>query len=100
MAALTSRMAQHGYQATFIRGGTSKGVFFRHDALPESLEARDRIFIHALGSPDAYGRQLNGMGGGVSSLSKAVIVGVSSVAGADVDDTVSLGDELALSALA
>ncbi len=87
MAALTSRMAQQGYQATFIRGGTSKGVFFRHDALPESLEARDRIFIHALGSPDAYGRQLNGMGGGVSSLSKAVIVGVSSVAGADVDYT-------------
>ncbi len=87
MAALTSRMAQQGYQATFIRGGTSKGVFFRHDALPESLEERDRIFIHALGSPDAYGRQLNGMGGGVSSLSKAVIVGVSSVAGADVDYT-------------
>ncbi|MEX0694857.1 MAG: PrpF domain-containing protein [Rhodospirillales bacterium] len=80
-------MTQQAYPATFIRGGTSKGVFFRHDALPEDRAARDRIFIHALGSPDAYGRQLNGMGGGVSSLSKAVIVGPSSVAEADVDYT-------------
>ncbi|MDP4796019.1 MAG: PrpF family protein [Rhodospirillales bacterium] len=80
-------MAQKGYPATFIRGGTSKGVFFRHDALPEDRGSRDEIFIHALGSPDAYGRQLNGMGGGVSSVSKAVIVGLSSVEGADVDYT-------------
>lgn len=70
-----------------MRGGTSKGVFFRHDALPSDLAARDEIFIHALGSPDLYGRQLNGMGGGVSSVSKAVIVGPPSVADADVDYT-------------
>jgi len=80
-------MAQQGYSATFMRGGSSKGVFFRHDSLPNDIAARDRIFLHALGSPDAYGRQLNGMGGGVSSLSKAVIVGPSSVDGADVDYT-------------
>jgi len=80
-------MAQKGYPATFIRGGTSKGVFFRHDALPEDRARRDEIFLHALGSPDAYGRQLNGMGGGVSSVSKAVVVGLSSVEGADVDYT-------------
>ncbi|MBO6519658.1 MAG: PrpF family protein [Rhodospirillales bacterium] len=80
-------MPQQGYSAIFMRGGTSKGVFFRHDSLPDDIEARDRIFLHALGSPDAYGRQLNGMGGGVSSVSKAVIVGPSSVEGADVDYT-------------
>lgn len=80
-------MPQSGYQAVFMRGGTSKGVFFRHDALPADPAARDAIFVHALGSPDAYGRQLNGMGGGVSSVSKAVIVGPSSVDGADVDYT-------------
>ena len=70
-----------------MRGGTSKGVFFRYDTLPGDREARDRIFVHALGSPDPYGRQLNGMGGGVSSVSKAVIAGPSSVDGADVDYT-------------
>ena len=80
-------MSQYGYNAVFMRGGTSKGVFFRHDDLPAELAARDEIFIHALGSPDAYGRQLNGMGGGVSSVSKAVIVGPPSVAEADVDYT-------------
>lgn len=80
-------MPQQGYSAIFMRGGTSKGVFFRYDTLPGDREARDRIFVHALGSPDPYGRQLNGMGGGVSSVSKAVIVGPSSVDGADVDYT-------------
>jgi 2-methylaconitate cis-trans-isomerase PrpF len=80
-------MSQYGYNAVFMRGGTSKGVFFRQDDLPAELAARDEIFVHALGSPDAYGRQLNGMGGGVSSVSKAVIVGPTSVAEADVDYT-------------
>lgn len=70
-----------------MRGGTSKGVFFRYDDLPDDLAERDQIFVHALGSPDPYGRQLNGMGGGVSSLSKAVIVGPSTKDGADVDYT-------------
>ncbi len=80
-------MAQRSFDAVFMRGGTSKGVFFRHDALPDDPVARDRIFVEALGSPDPYGRQLNGMGGGVSSVSKAVIVGPASVPGADVDYT-------------
>lgn len=80
-------MSQYGYNAVFMRGGTSKGVFFRHDALPSDQAVRDEIFVHALGSPDPYGRQLNGMGGGVSSVSKAVIVGPPSVADADVDYT-------------
>ncbi len=80
-------MPQRGYPAVFMRGGTSKGVFFRHDTLPADAHARDRIFVEALGSPDPYGRQLNGMGGGVSSVSKAVIVGPASVPGADVDYT-------------
>lgn len=80
-------MNQRAYNAVFMRGGTSKGVFFRHDELPEDLAARDEIFVHAIGSPDPYGRQLNGMGGGVSSLSKAVIVGPPTKEGADVDYT-------------
>lgn len=78
---------QRAYNAVFMRGGTSKGVFFRHDELPDDLAARNEIFVHAIGSPDPYGRQLNGMGGGVSSLSKAVIVGPSTKDGADVDYT-------------
>ena len=80
-------MTQRAFNAVFMRGGTSKGVFFRFDDLPDDLAARDQIFVHALGSPDPYGRQLNGMGGGVSSLSKAVIVGPSTKDGADVDYT-------------
>lgn len=80
-------MTQRAFDAVFMRGGTSKGVFFRHDALPDNPAERDQIFLHALGSPDAYGRQLNGMGGGVSSVSKAVIVGPPSKDGADVDYT-------------
>lgn len=80
-------MNQRAYNAVFMRGGTSKGVFFRFDELPDDLTERDEIFVHALGSPDPYGRQLNGMGGGVSSLSKAVIVGPPTKDGADVDYT-------------
>ena len=80
-------MTQKAYNAIFMRGGTSKGVFFRFDELPDDLVERDQIFVHALGSPDPYGRQLNGMGGGVSSLSKAVIVGPPTKDGADVDYT-------------
>lgn len=80
-------MAQRALDAVFMRGGTSKGVFFRYDVLPDDPEQRDQIFLHALGSPDGYGRQLNGMGGGVSSVSKAVIVGPPTKDGADVDYT-------------
>ncbi len=60
--------------AVFMRGGTSKGVFFRSQDLPDSQAQRDAIFAAALGSPDPYGRQLDGLGGGSSSLSKVMIV--------------------------
>jgi 2-methylaconitate cis-trans-isomerase PrpF len=71
----------------FMRGGTSKGVFFHARDLPDDPAARDRIFLAVLGSPDPYKRQLDGMGGGISSLSKAVIIGPPSRDDADVDYT-------------
>lgn len=74
-------------QAVFVRGGTSKGVFFHERDLPADPAARDEIILNVLGSPDPYQRQLNGMGGGISSLSKAVIIDKSRHSGADVDYT-------------
>ncbi|MEM7744715.1 MAG: PrpF domain-containing protein [Pseudomonadota bacterium] len=74
---------QIGIPATFMRGGTSKGLFFRWEAL-DGLD-RDRFLCAALGSPDDYGRQLDGMGGGISSLSKAMMVRRSDREGIDVD---------------
>ena len=74
-------------RAAFYRGGTSKAVVFNGADLPTDQAVRDRIFLHVLGSPDPYGRQLNGMGGGLSSLSKVVIVEPSSRDDADVDYT-------------
>ncbi|PWR18254.1 2-methylaconitate cis-trans isomerase PrpF [Zavarzinia compransoris] len=75
--------------ATYMRGGTSKGVFFRLDDLPEACRtpgpARDRLFLRAIGSPDPYGKQTDGMGGATSSTSKAVILSKSSRPGHDVD---------------
>ncbi len=65
-------MARLKIPAVFIRGGTSKGVFFHERDLPVDAAKRDRVILCALGSPDPYRRQLNGMGGGLSSLSKAV----------------------------
>ncbi|MDB5453806.1 MAG: hypothetical protein JWO33_2384, partial [Caulobacteraceae bacterium] len=73
--------------AVFVRGGTSKGVFFHERDLPVDRAARDSLFLAVLGSPDPYGRQLDGMGGGISSLSKAVIIGPPSRPDADVDYT-------------
>ncbi|GBE87907.1 Aconitate-delta-isomerase 1 [Sparassis crispa] len=65
--------------ATFLRGGTSKGIYLNRADLPEDRTQWDRIFLGIMGSPDAeYGRQLNGMGGGVSSLSKICVVGAPS----------------------
>ena len=74
-------------KAAFYRGGTSKAVLFNGADLPLNQALRDRIFLHVLGSPDPYGRQLNGMGGGISSLSKAVIVEPSLRDDADLDYT-------------
>jgi probable AcnD-accessory protein PrpF len=75
--------------ATYMRGGTSKGVFFRLQDLPERVQvpgaARDAFLLRLLGSPDPYGKQIDGMGGATSSTSKAVIIGKSSRADHDVD---------------
>ena len=60
--------------ATYMRGGTSKAVVFHARDLPESGAEHDAIFLHVLGSPDPNQRQLDGLGGGLSSLSKVVIV--------------------------
>lgn len=75
------------YPAAFIRGGTSKALVFHARDLPADRAEWANIFLKAMGSPDHYGRQLDGMGGGVSSLSKVCVVGPSSVPDADVDYT-------------
>ncbi|MFG6415643.1 2-methylaconitate cis-trans isomerase PrpF [Roseateles sp. DC23W] len=75
--------------ATYLRGGTSKGVFFRLEDLPESCRVpgkpRDRLFQRVIGSPDPYAAQIDGMGGATSSTSKCVIISPSTRAGHDVD---------------
>lgn len=63
-----------GYPVVFYRGGSSKAIVFKASDLPADNTARDAIFLDAMGSPDPYQRQLNGLGGGLSSLSKVVIV--------------------------
>jgi len=68
-----------------MRGGTSKGVFFREDWLPADKALRDRLLLRVIGSPDPYGQQIDGMGGATSSTSKVVIVGPSSQSDCDVD---------------
>jgi 2-methylaconitate cis-trans-isomerase PrpF len=73
--------------ATFMRGGTSKAVMFRTQDLPADRSGWDAIFLAVLGSPDPNGRQLDGMGGGLSSLSKICVVGPPSRPDADVDYT-------------
>jgi 2-methylaconitate cis-trans-isomerase PrpF len=78
---------QHRIRAVFMRGGTSRALFFHAADLPADPRERDRILLAALGSPDPYGRQLDGLGGGISSLSKAVIVGPPSRPDAEVDYT-------------
>jgi probable AcnD-accessory protein PrpF len=75
--------------ATYMRGGTSKGVFFRLNDLPEAARvpgpARDALFLRVIGSPDPYGKQIDGMGGATSSTSKTVIVSKSARPDHDVD---------------
>jgi 2-methylaconitate cis-trans-isomerase PrpF len=80
-------MRQRRFRAVFMRGGTSKAVMFRRADLPEDRGEWDAIFLAALGSPDADGRQLDGMGGGLSSLSKVCVVGPATRPDADVDYT-------------
>ncbi len=75
--------------ATYMRGGTSKGVFFRLQDLPQAAQvagpARDRLLLRVIGSPDPYAKQIDGMGGATSSTSKTVIVAPSTQPGHDVD---------------
>ncbi|OWP47919.1 2-methylaconitate cis-trans isomerase PrpF [Pseudomonas nitroreducens] len=75
--------------ATYIRGGTSKGVFFRLQDLPERCqvpgEARDKLFMRVIGSPDPYSAHIDGMGGATSSTSKCVILSKSTQPDHDVD---------------
>ncbi|MCG8276071.1 2-methylaconitate cis-trans isomerase PrpF [Stenotrophomonas sp. NLF4-10] len=75
--------------ATYMRGGTSKGVFFRLEDLPEAAQipgaARDALLMRVIGSPDPYGKHTDGMGGATSSTSKCVIVAPASVPDHDVD---------------
>jgi len=75
--------------ATYMRGGTSKGVFFRLQDLPAAAqvpgEARDGLLLRVIGSPDPYGKQIDGMGGATSSTSKTVILSKSARADHDVD---------------
>ena len=75
--------------ATYMRGGTSKGVFFKLEDLPESARvpgtARDALLMRVIGSPDPYGKQTDGMGGATSSTSKCVIIAKATVPDHDVD---------------
>jgi probable AcnD-accessory protein PrpF len=84
-----SPIFQSRIAATYMRGGTSKGVFFRLQDLPERCqvpgEARDRLFLRVIGSPDPYAAHIDGMGGATSSTSKCVILSKSSQPDHDVD---------------
>jgi 2-methylaconitate isomerase len=80
---------QRRIAATYMRGGTSKGVFFRLADLPPEAQvagaARDQLLLRVIGSPDPYGKHTDGMGGATSSTSKCVILAPSAVPGHDVD---------------
>ena len=84
-----AHVAQIRIPATYLRGGTSKGVFFRLQDLPAAAQvpgkARDALLLRVIGSPDPYGKQTDGMGGATSSTSKAVIIAKSRRPDHDVD---------------
>lgn len=84
-----SHVPQIKIPATYIRGGTSKGVFFKREDLPEAAQqpgaARDAVLLRVIGSPDPYGKQTDGMGGATSSTSKTVILDKSDKQDHDVD---------------
>ena len=86
---MTNFAPQRRIPATYMRGGTSKGVFFRLEDLPEDARvpgpARDALLLRVIGSPDPYGKHTDGMGGATSSTSKCVIISRSDVPGHDVD---------------
>ena len=78
-------MTQRRIPAVYMRGGSSKGVFFLDKDLPPAGQERDAILLRVIGSPDVYGKQIDGMGGATSSTSKVVIIGKSSREDCDVD---------------
>jgi hypothetical protein len=80
-------MTQRKIPAVFYRGGTSRAIFFNAKDITGDPRMRDEIFLRAIGSPDPNGRQLDGLGGGISSLSKVAVIGPSSRPDADVDYT-------------
>ncbi|WMO21677.1 2-methylaconitate cis-trans isomerase PrpF [Vibrio parahaemolyticus] len=84
-----NQMSQIKVPATYMRGGTSKGVFFNLEDLPSEAQvagaARDKLLLRVIGSPDPYAKQIDGMGGATSSTSKTVIVSRSSRDDHDVD---------------
>jgi 2-methylaconitate cis-trans-isomerase PrpF len=84
-----SSVSQVKILATYMRGGTSKGVFFNLTDLPERCQiagqARDNMLLRVIGSPDPYGKQTDGMGGATSSTSKTIILAKSAVVDHDVD---------------
>ena len=86
---MSSKQAQIKIPATYMRGGTSKGIFFKLDDLPAAARqpgaARDALLLRVIGSPDPYGKQIDGMGGATSSTSKTVILSKSTRPGHDVD---------------
>jgi len=89
MSGLMSQAPQVKIPATYMRGGTSKGVFFRLEDLPKRAQtpgpARDNLLLRVIGSPDPYGKQTDGMGGATSSTSKTVILCKSTQPDHDVD---------------
>ena len=82
-------LGQIAIKATYMRGGTSKGVFFRREDLPSAAQqpgpARDALLLRVIGSPDPYKQHIDGMGGATSSTSKCVIISKSTRPGHDVD---------------
>ena len=86
---MTQPLPQTKIPATYMRGGTSKGVFFRLQNLPERARqpgpARDALLLRVIGSPDPYGKQIDGMGAATSSTSKTVILSPSTRPDHDVD---------------
>jgi 2-methylaconitate isomerase len=82
---VTVRGGQIRLPAVMMRGGTSKGLFFRGGVLPEEVAERDRVLLRALGGGDRFGSEIDGLGGATSSTSKAVVVSPSERSGSDVD---------------
>lgn len=78
---------QNRLPAAYYRGGSSRACMVREDHLPNNKDAWSNIFLGVIGSPDPYGRQLDGLGGGISSLSKVCVVGKSEHPEADIDYT-------------